>query len=329
MDSSQLAVLQGAMACLQQGRAVTLVSVARTWGTSPRPVGSLLAVSADGRFYGSISGGCVEDDLISRLVEQPIQQPQLMLYGETDAQRHRFGLPCGGVLELVLEPLNNSGEVQRLIDAISQRQALTRQLSLSDGSSRCVHFQTGDKPQLSDQQWVNVFGPVWRLLIIGAGETSRYLAEMAPALGYSVAVCDPRSAYREAWPLSELPVLAGFPDDVVTAFKPDPRTAIVTLSHDPRVDDMALLTALKSEAFYVGALGSKATSAKRRQRFLEHFDFTEVELARLHAPVGLAIGSKTPAEIALSVLAELTALKNEVVKSAPCKEQNNYSVSSA
>ncbi|WP_339672383.1 XdhC family protein [Dasania marina] len=316
MNNSQLDVLQGALSCLQQSCSVTLVSVARTWGTSPRPVGALLAVSSDGRFFGSISGGCVEDDLISRLVQEPISQPQLVKYGETDEQRHRFGLPCGGLLELVLESLNNIVQLQDLIACLQARQTQTLTLTLSDGSQDCAVFKVGDKPQLNEHSWVNVFGPVWRLLIIGAGETSRYLAEMAPALGYSVTVSEPRPEYREAWPLPDVPLVAGFPDDAVKAFKPDERTAIVTLSHDPRVDDMALLAALKSQAFYVGALGSQATTVKRRQRLQQHFDFSVAELDRLHGPVGLAIGSKTPAEIALSILAELTALKNGVLKPA-------------
>jgi xanthine dehydrogenase accessory factor len=318
MLDTQLEVLQGVSAALAEGHQVTLVSVVKTWGNSPRPVGALLAVANDGRFWGSVSGGCVEDDLLSRLVQQPVTKHELTVYGETDAERQRLGLPCGGTLELLLEPLQKLEDVTVICEAIRQRQLLLRHTCIETGEVTLEPLSVDSdsdsdvSPKLENNQWTNIFGPSWRLLIIGAGQTSRYLAEMAQALGYCISISDPRPEYRQGWDVSGTELLAGYPDDVVDAFKPDARTAIVALTHDPRLDDAALMSALNSDAFYVGALGSVRTNANRRQRFAEHFDFGEKTLSKLHGPVGLPIGSKTPPEIALAILAELTALRNGV-----------------
>jgi len=324
MDNSQLSVLKGCLVCLEQGMSVTLVSVAKTWGTSPRQVGSLLAVSSGGQFFGSVSGGCVEEDLISRLVEEPVTQATLLLYGETQEQRHQFGLPCGGVLQLVAEPFNDKQEVQNLIQKIENREAVYRTTFLSqetltsknkktiENTSQQQAFSPEHKIQLTQHSWNNIFGPVWHLIIVGAGETGQYLSQFASSLGFQISITDPRPDYRANWPLKEFPLLEGFPDDAIEKLNVDTRTAIVTVAHDPRVDDMALLQALKSEAFYVGALGSKANNDQRRERLMEHFDFSQKQVARLHGPVGLPLGSKTPAEIALAIMADITALKNGI-----------------
>lgn len=318
MQTTQLEVLQAALSGIERQARVTLVSVVKTFGTSPRPVGSLLMVTTDGHFVGSVSGGCVEDDLLERLINQPPEQCELVRYGETEQQRHHFGLPCGGTLDLLLEPLQGKQqELQTLIAQLEKRLTYCRRLTMTNNYSELVTYETGDSAQLmsdaaGNQQWQNVFGPVWRLLIIGAGQTSRYLAEMANALGYRVMVSDPRPEYRRDWDLAYTELLEGYPDDAVNAIEVDNRTAIVALTHDPKLDDLALLEGLKSEAFYVGALGSFNTNRNRRQRLQEHFDFTPQQVDRLRGPVGLPIGSKTPPEIALSVLAELTALRNGI-----------------
>lgn len=310
MDNSQLSVLKGCLICLKQGMSVTLVSVAQTWGTSPRQVGSLLAVSSDGKFFGSVSGGCVEEDLISRLVGKPITRATLLLYGETQEERHRFGLPCGGVLQLVAEPFNDIDEIQTLINKINNREAVLRTIFFNEQKNINQEYSAHHRISLNQQSWSNIFGPVWHLVIVGAGETGQYLAQFATALGFQVSISDPRPDYQKNWPLKNLPLLDGFPDDVIAQLKIDTRTAIVTVAHDPRVDDMALLQALKSKAFYVGALGSKVNNDARRKRLIEHFDFTQQEVDKLAGPVGLPLGSKTPAEIALAIMAEITALKN-------------------
>ncbi len=326
MQGSQLDVLKGCLSCLQNGEHITLVSVAKTWGTSPRPVGSLLAVSSSGLFFGSVSGGCVEEDLIEQLKNTPATFPHLIIYGETEAQRHHFGLPCGGALQLIAEPLNDIEEVKNLIQAIETRKTLLRTVSINQNQVSLIPWHQ-QEPLLTTQnnqssgQWQNVFGPTWRLMIIGAGETGRFLAEMAEGLGYEVLISDPRPEYRKNWPLKHIELLEGFPDDIIQSLNIDQRTAIVAVAHDPKVDDMALLTALKSDAFYIGALGSKSNNQQRRERLLEHFDFTQQEVDRLHGPVGLNIGSKTPAEIALSILAEITAIKNGIQPSKAIEQK--------
>lgn len=318
MQTTQLEVLQAALDGLQRKAEVTLVSVVKTFGTSPRPVGSLLAVTSDGHFVGSVSGGCVEDDLMERLVKQPPTQCELVRYGETEKEQHHFGLPCGGTLDLLLEPLKGKqAELQDLVERLEKRLTCNRRLLLENNQSEILPYESHHYPVLSTSagephQWSNVFGPVWRLLIIGAGQTSRYLAEMANAFGYRVLISDPRIEYRRDWNLSFTELLDGYPDDAVNAIQPDERTAIVALTHDPKLDDLALLEGLRSDAFYVGALGSFNTNRNRRQRLREHFDFTSQQVDRLRGPVGLPIGSKTPPEIALAVLAELTALRNGI-----------------
>ncbi|EAT13735.1 XdhC family protein [Bermanella marisrubri] len=313
MQGSQLDVLKGCHDCLNSGNRVTLVSVVKTWGTSPRPVGSLLAVADDGRFYGSVSGGCVEEDLIRELINNPVSSPQQFIYGETQEERHRFGLPCGGALELIAEPLSKLDEVEVLITAIEQRKTVTRSLNVDNGQVSVSPWEA-EEPELiqfeNHTYWKNVIGPQWRLVIVGAGETGRFLAEFAQGLGFSIVVSDPRPDYRNNWLMKDIPLAEGFPDDVIDSLNIDKRTAIVTVAHDPKVDDMALLTALKSEAFYIGALGSKLNNKNRRARLMEHFDFTQEQVNHLHGPVGIDIGSKTPSEIAISILAEIIATKN-------------------
>ncbi len=310
MQSSQLEVLQGCLNCLEQGHNITLVSVAKTWGTSPRPIGALLAVCDDGRFFGSVSGGCVEEDLIDRLQQNPVKNITTYVYGGTQSEREQFGLPCGGSLQLVLEPLNDIAHVQTLINAIQERTTLYRSVCLKSGDISLQPIEENHEAHLSEAHWSNIFGPVWQMLIVGAGETGRFLAEMSQALAYKVLVSDPRPQYIKNWPLSNIPLLPGFPDDIIQNMNVDKRTVIVTVAHDPKVDDMALLQALHSDAFYVGALGSVNNNNSRRERLVEHFGFTLQQVNRLHGPVGLPIGSKTPPEIALAILAEVTALRN-------------------
>jgi xanthine dehydrogenase accessory factor len=324
MQDSQLDVLNGCLACLKKGQQVTLVTVVKTWGTSPRPVGSLLAISSGGLFFGSVSGGCVEEDLINKLASSPVKHPQLLIYGETEAERHHFELPCGGALQLIAEPLDDVSEVSGLIANIENRKAVLRSTHLTEYSVSITPW-TQQNPLLTKNIWQNVFGPTWRLMVIGAGETGRFLAEIAEGLGYETLVSDPRPDYRKNWPLKNIPLLDGFPDDIINQLKIDNRTAIIAVSHDPKVDDMALLAALNSEAFYVGALGSKLNNQQRRARLVEHFGFSKAQVAQLHGPVGLNIGSKTPAEIALSILAEITAIKNGIQPSKALEKKADQS----
>lgn len=304
------------------GRRGLLATVVRTWGSSPRPVGSIMALCEDGSVVGSVSGGCIEDDLIYRFTHAyagkasghaiPSGPPGFVKYGVTADEAHRFGLPCGGTLELLLEYDPDPQSLAGLVEALEAGQLAQREVRLADGF---VTLACADKPAelVADSLWVrNTFGPEYRMLLIGAGQLSEYLATMALFSGFAVTVCDPREEYRGAWSVPGAKIVSDMPDDVVSAFCPDRRSCIVALTHDPKLDDLALLAALKSDAFYVGAIGSRRNNDARRQRMIEHFGETGDSLTRLRGPIGIYIGSKTPPEIAVSVMAEILAVKNGV-----------------
>jgi len=312
MDSLDLQVLAQARDWLAGGRAVWLVTVAQTWGSAPRPPGSLLCVRDDGLVVGSVSGGCVEDDLIDRVRKgERVAQPQRITYGVSKEEAARFGLPCGGTLELVQEPLQSSGWIDALLERTAQHELVARTLDLETGAVRLSTAIRGDAFALESSSMRQIFGPRWRMLMIGAGQLSRVLAQMAQALDFEVIVCDPREEYHQTWDIAGTTFTRGMPDDVVLELALDAHSAVVAVTHDPKLDDMVLLEALKSEAFYVGALGSRGNTAKRKER-LKLFDLTDAHLARLHGPIGLDIGSRTPAEIAVSILAEVIAVRNGV-----------------
>jgi xanthine dehydrogenase accessory factor len=312
MDSADLQVLSSAIAWRCSGHGVTLATVVRTWGSAPRPPGAWLAIREDGQVVGSVSGGCVEEDLITRVRERRIEGalPSVLTYGVTKEEAERFGLPCGGTLQLVIEPHPDLGSLQALLARLERRETVARTLDMGTGSLTLAEAKRSDALQFDATRLTTIHGPRYRLLIIGAGQLSRYLAQMAGALDYQVVVCDPREEYNLSWDVPGADLVTTMPDDTVLAMRLDACSAVVALTHDPKLDDMALLEALKSRAFYVGALGSRANNAKRRDRLREHFDLTESELARLHGPVGLPIGSRTPPEIAVSILAEITGVKN-------------------
>ncbi|MHB9100119.1 MAG: XdhC family protein [Sulfuricella sp.] len=311
MDSVDLEVLQKCLQWQNDGRRVTLATVVKTWGSSPRPVGSMLVLRDDGLLAGSVSGGCIEADLIERVHTAPPTQPEVLTYGGSADECHRFRLPCGGSLQLVLEPAPNALVLQAILDALTQRRLIGRRLDLASGRTTLYTPHIDEATQFDGQTLTAVHGPRWRLLLIGAGQISRYLAQMAQALDYRVLVCDPREEYSAAWDIAGAELVSGMPDDAVCAFMPDARSAVIALTHDPKLDDMALLEALKSAAFYVGAVGSNANNQKRRER-LRLFDLSETEVSRLHGPVGFPIGSRTPPEIAVSILAELTAVRHGI-----------------
>jgi xanthine dehydrogenase accessory factor len=313
MDSIDLEVLKTSAAWVAAGHRAELVTVIKTWGSSPRPIGATLAICDDGRVVGSVSGGCIEDDLIARVREQGITRsvPEVVSYGITADEAHRFGLPCGGTIELAIEPLGAHSRIAELLDMLEQRQLVERRLDLATGAVQLAHTTAGNVLELGAGQLTTQHGPRWRLLIIGAGQLSRFLAQIATAMDYHVTVCDPREEYRAGWQVDGVHQLHAMPDDLVLDMRLDHRSAVVALTHDPKLDDLALMEALKSDAFYVGAIGSRVNNAKRRERLVQ-FDVTEAQLDKLHGPIGLYIGSKTPAEIAISILAEMTAVKNGV-----------------
>ena len=318
MESIDLLVLRTARDWLKAGERVLLATVARTWGSSPRPVGSMMALRGDGRVVGSVSGGCIEDDLIHRYTTaysgpgMHAGLPEVVRYGVSADEAHRFGLPCGGTLALVLEFDPCWQDLEQLLQRLDAGQLVQRSLDLNTGIAKLVSSDAPAQFDFDGQRMLNTLGPGYRMLLIGAGALAEYLATMALFNGFKVSVCDPRPEYMSGWNLPGVEKIVGMPDDVVRAFAPDLRTCIVGLSHDPKLDDLALLEALHSPAFYIGAIGSRRNSQLRRERLIEHFGETEASLARLHGPIGIYIGSKTPPEIAVSVMAQILAAKNHI-----------------
>ncbi|RCW68499.1 xanthine dehydrogenase accessory factor [Pseudorhodoferax soli] len=237
--------------------------------------------------------------------------PERLIYGISADEAHRFGLPCGGTIELMLEFNPCAVELEALVASLREGKLMERRLEC--GTGRAVHWPSTSPAGLRDDgHWVtNTFGPEYRMLLIGAGQLAEYLSTMALFSGFMVTVCDPREEHLSCWSLPDVECLKGMPDDVVRAFRPDRRSCVIALSHDPKLDDLALLDALETEAFYIGAIGSRRNSDARRARMIAHFEQTPASLARLRGPIGLYIGSKTPAEIAVSVMAEVLAVKNE------------------
>ncbi|KTC33641.1 hypothetical protein AO265_04360 [Pseudomonas sp. ABAC61] len=315
MDSVDVNVLRSVLEWRRAGRGVVLYSVVQTWGSAPRPPGAMLALRDDGVVIGSVSGGCIEDDLISRQEDGRLAASgppvQWVTYGVTLEEAARFGLPCGGTLRLVEERIGDPAWVAELLERCQAHQIVARELNLATGEVQLKTARKNDELAFDGVILRAIYGPRWRLLLIGAGQLSRYVAQMARLLDFEVLICDPRREFVHGWEDQDGRFVAGMPDDAVLSIEPDERTAVVALTHDPRLDDMALLTALDSRAFYVGALGSRVNSQKRRDNLLL-LGLSPQAVERLHGPVGLPIGSHTPAEIALSLMAEIVALKNGV-----------------
>lgn len=318
MENLDLHVLRTLLGWRKAGKSSLLATVVRTWGSSPRPVGSIMALCDGGAVVGSVSGGCIEDDLIhcyrDVLKDGP---PQRTRYGVSADEAHRFGLPCGGTLELLLEFNPDTSTLAQLTELLEKGRMVERCTHVATG--RVLLFDSALPLGLHETNgWMhNIFGPEYRLLLIGAGQLAEYLATMALFSGFSVTVCDPREEYRGSWQVQGVTLTHEMPDDVVRNFCSDQRTAIVALTHDPKLDDLALLEALETSAFYIGAIGSRRNQAARHARLKQHFEQTDESLLRLRGPIGIYIGSKTPAEIAVSVMAELLALKNGV--HLPCE----------
>jgi xanthine dehydrogenase accessory factor len=313
MDSVDLEVLRKCADWVDEGRRTLLVTVVKTWGSSPRPEGAMLAVREDGHVVGSVSGGCIEDDIVDRTRRegQRATKCEVVTYGVSADEARRFGLPCGGTLQLVLEPLTRESGMRALLREVETGHLVARKLDLASGFATLHPAQASDGLAFDGKVLRTIHGPRYRMLVIGASQLSKYLAQIAVGLDYQVTICDPREEYTETWDVPGVTLVRTMPDDTVQAMSLDERCAVVALTHDPKLDDLALMEALKSPAFYIGALGSRANNAKRRER-LREFDLTDNEIARLHGPIGLYIGSRTPPEIAISILAEVTAVKNGV-----------------
>lgn len=315
MDNIDRQIFEQVNTWVTAGHRVALGTIVRTWGSAPRPPGSAVAIRDDGQVAGSVSGGCIEDDLVdkARAGTLATQKPQVVRYGIDADAAHRFGLPCGGLIELVLEAVAPQSQLPQLLERLERGERVRRRLDLASGRVTLEEGSVNDELVLSDTELVTHHGPSWRMLVIGAGQLTQYLAPMAHALGYQVTVCDPRPEYAEGFrvegPPGQIRLVRTMPDDTVRELEPDGHLAVVALTHDPKLDDMALMEALASPAFYVGAIGSRLNQAKRKERLKEHFGLDDEALARLHGPVGLKNGARTPPEIAVSILAEITAVR--------------------
>jgi xanthine dehydrogenase accessory factor len=325
MNSIDIDVIRTALDWLDRGHRVVLGTVVRTWGSAPRPPGSLMIIRDDGQVAGSVSGGCIEDDLIRRVAagELALHLPETTVYGQTAEEVRRFGLPCGGSVQIVLEPLSARSQLRELLVSIEQHRRVQRRLDMATGVVRLGPAQDGDQVRFDGGSLQTVHGPRQRLLIIGGGQLSRYLASMAVMLDYQVTVCEPRVEYHEGWEAMPGVTLSTLmPDDLVLAMQLDASSAVVAVTHDPKLDDLALMEALRTPAFYVGALGSRHNNARRRERLLK-FDVSPEEAAQLHGPVGLNLGGLTPPEIAMSIVAEMTTLRRGVDLTQPLSSWEN------
>lgn len=314
MESADIEIIGRAKTWLGKHQPVHLVTVVKTWGSSPRPVGSLLAVSGSGDPVGSVSGGCVEDDLIGKIVAGQVaaEKPELVKYGITREEGEKFGLPCGGVLKLVVEPLSDLQQIDRLLEVLQRRELITRTLDLESGRSTLSPATDKTYCTFDEKTLVRLFGPAWQIILVGAGDLSRCVAELLMALNYHVVICDPRREYTDNWQLDGTEISTLMPDDLIRERVLDHHTGVITLTHDPRIDDLALMEALTSPAFYVAGLGSVKTQSSRRKRLLE-LGLAQDQVNRLYGPAGLPIGSHTPMEIAIAIGAEIIALRNNAL----------------
>lgn len=321
----QKVIVQGQQ-WLTQGEPIYLVTVLHTWGSSPRPRGSIAIISSQGQIAGSVSGGCVEEDLIARLVTAGNDQrwPQAVLYGQ---QHSRVQLPCGASMRLMVERIEQPdhfepllrlyrgesvGILQRACDRLTGEVQWIEQSQLAVDLPAQLPALRGQLIYESDDIVRRVFGLRWRLVLFGYNPIARALARFGRETGYEVWLCDPRESYlREVEAAQFDYISSAMPDDVVRSIGNPETTAFVTLSHDPRVDDMALMEALETRAFYIAALGSTRTHAARLAR-LQQLGLTDAAIARLNGPAGLDIGSRLPEEIAVSIMAQLIQFKYRV-----------------
>jgi xanthine dehydrogenase accessory factor len=319
--STDTEVLRAAVDWLDAGSKIFLATVAATWGSAPRRPGSMMVIHPDGRFVGSVSGGCVEDDLAQQIMKGEFDhnQPRLVEYGVTGKQTQRVGLPCGGRLKLLLERIDTVTQIHKLLQTVESRQLISRHVCLSTGEASLRPSHDDKNFQFDGQNLVKVFGPRWRMLLVGAGELSRRVAQLAMTLNYAVTLCDSRPEYADSWQVEGTDIITANIADTIAALHPDPRTVLLALSHTPALDDPALAIALQSNAFYIGALGSLKNQQARLRR-LQQKGLSSNQLARLHGPVGLDIGSRTPAEIAIAIMAALVAERNQTAHQAVSSE---------
>ena len=320
MQSSQQQIISRVNQWLKSSKSVWLCTILKTWGSSPRPIGAMMACTPNGELVGSISGGCIEEDFLEQLRDgslksqyDEVEKPLIVKYGVTAEEQARLRLPCGGQLHVLLEYIdpsaNNLSVFSRLASDLENHSQVSRTVDLQSGQISATDQSNEEAVVINDSSMSHSLSPMYRLLLLGAGDVAKFVAEMALALEYDVTLCDPRENYLDNWYVDGVETTARLPDDVVRERFNNPYSGIIALAHDPRVDDMALMEALKTSAFYIGAMGSERTSAARRKR-LPELGLSQAEIDLLHAPIGFEIQSKTPAEIAISIMAEVTAVRH-------------------
>ncbi|HWM31051.1 MAG TPA: XdhC family protein [Methyloceanibacter sp.] len=331
MSTDDPIILPTALAWRAEGRRVALATVIQTWGSAPRPVGSQLVIDGSGNFLGSVSGGCVEGEVIAEVPEVLTSAKSKTLeFGVENDAAWKVGLTCGGTIRIFLEPLEalkreHDGVLSRIAGDIAARRKVALITELTTGTRRIAHTPDDLGPELAPalvdaflkgrssvlegsagEIFIRIFNPTTRLIVIGAVHIAQPLVPMARALGWEVVIVDPREAFATVERFRNTEIVQDWPEEALAALGLDASTAVVVLSHDKKIDDPALIAALSSDAFYVGALGSKKTHAKRVERLLAA-GVPEADIARIHAPIGLDLGALDAAEIALSIIAEITA----------------------
>ncbi|MEJ2018932.1 MAG: XdhC family protein [Maritimibacter sp.] len=299
------------------GKGAALATVVQTWGSAPRPVGSQLAISGAGEIHGSVSGGCVEGAVVGEAQEALVDgKPRLLTYGVSDDTAFAVGLACGGTIRVLVEPVGAAMPLDMLEHLVAKREArepVAYVVNTESWDRHLAHAEAfaarlrADRSGFEEDEvtFVGLHNPPLRMVVVGAVHIAQALLPMARMAGYDPVLIDPRGAFAAEHRFPGEDIREDFPDEVIPEIGLDRRTAVVTLSHDPKIDDPAIEAALRSDVFYLGCLGSTRTHAKRLDR-LRALGFGEDDIARIHAPVGLDIGAKSPAEIAISVMAEIT-----------------------
>lgn len=324
MQHLDLKVIERALDWARQGETLWLCTVLATFGSSPRAPGSLLVARGDGRHVGSLSGGCVEEDFLDRLTKGAFDTPVTTLrYGEGGVDGSGLRLPCGGVLDVLIERLSPEPATQIhlevLLATLKGERPLARQVDLASGARYFVEDAGLGERVIRDPQRGVVqirLAPAARLIIAGASPVSAACADYARTLGFEVIVCDPREEALADFDVPDVEIRAELPSVFIASGACHAATAVVALTHDPRIDDLAMIEAVRTPAFYIGVMGSRRTSEARAERLRRSGGLSQEEIARLHMPIGLALGSKTPAEIALAAMADILRVQRGKARDA-------------
>ncbi|AFT71136.1 Xanthine dehydrogenase accessory factor, putative [Alloalcanivorax dieselolei B5] len=309
MQHLDLQVMEQALQWARDGHEVWLCTVLSTFGSAPRPPGAMLIARADGAYTGSLSGGCVEEEFLASLCRGAFRDTvQIIRYGDDEDERRRFRLPCDGMLQVLIERRLPSQDwlshLQSLLATLHGQQRQLRRVDLTTGEATLHADQGGEAARVKDEQVEIRIGPVLRLLLAGVSPVARICASYARELGCEIIACDPREEAQGEL-IDNIPVQPVLPSLYIASGGCHETTAVVALTHDPRIDDLALMEAVHTPAFYIGVMGSVRTSAKRAERLKRVGGLSDEEIQRIHMPIGLGLGSKTPAEIALAVMADV------------------------